>query len=118
MVDTELPTDEELLEDTEALEIELTEVLGLDEATTELEVEDEVLLVVSPVLVVLCEDARYTPATATMTMITIIATTATVLAIAPDFTFNVLLFIKGKDSKKGLVPEAYLWHLLGWPGLE
>jgi hypothetical protein len=45
------------------------------------------------------EDARYTPATATMTMITIIATTATVLAIAPDFLFSALLLIKVRILK-------------------
>ena len=63
------------------------------------ELEDAVLAVVTEVagvvvVVVLLEEARYTPATATMTMITIIATMATVLAIAFTFLVKVLLVIK------------------------
>jgi hypothetical protein len=52
LVETELAAEELLLEDTEPLELKLREVLGLEDATAELEVEDAVLVVVTPVLVV------------------------------------------------------------------
>jgi hypothetical protein len=53
---------------------------------------DEVEVVVF--VEVLLVEARYTPATATMTMITIIATTATVRAIALAFLVKTRLIIK------------------------
>jgi hypothetical protein len=100
LVETELLPEEELLEDVEPIELVLADALGLEEVTMELEVEEATLLVVCPVVVVVpWEDARYTPATATTTMITIIATTATVLAIAPDVLFSALLLIKVRILK-------------------
>jgi hypothetical protein len=45
LVETELLPEEELLEDVEPIELVLADVLGLEEVTMELEVEEATLLV-------------------------------------------------------------------------